>query len=125
MAEATNCWIGVPLSRKYNHHLFMRRDDNGSIIIPEDQSTECIDMVELVLLNECTVYTSVQRTADWFLCKFRITATLGAFILKRDLEIRKFLKLVTPLDTLMMEEELISLGCEHWFGHKRSTDAML
>lgn len=51
----TSCWVGVPLTRKFTHYLFSRRGDNGKIMIPTDESRDYMEMVKLVLLNECII----------------------------------------------------------------------
>lgn len=103
LCDAPNCWVGMPPSHNYTNHLFIRREDNGCNEIPSDESTHFMDIVEVVLLNECTAYTASQRTADWFILrKSRITATLGGKILKRDIELRKLLNLTEPSERFMM-----------------------
>lgn len=52
-----------------------------------------MDMVELVLLGVCTVYTSAQRPEGWFHSRlFCIPSTIAAIILQRDLEVTKLFK---------------------------------
>lgn len=111
LSNVLNYWVGFPLSRILTHHLFIRTEDSDNVVVPNEKSTDSMDMVECFIWNDSIVYTTVQRTADWFLLrKFRLTTTLRSIFLKQHLEIREDLNIFGPIVYVIIGGDVIKRG---------------
>ena len=128
IAKDIETWIAVPKAEPPGDYLFSEKDAHTrQIINPSLFSVMDKHVVERFLLQHCKVLTIGQRCADWFILRqFRITGTVAGKLLSRD----EGYKGVVGQSQHAIQNELTP--CEQlnslsrsWFGHFRSTEAMM
>lgn len=127
MASSMETWIAVPRTAPVAHMLFSKRDDNGCVVIPSPESTKDKDVIELRLLERCTVLTIGQRCADWFILRqFRITGTSAGKILLSNSAVRDAMGFPPrPAAEDFSPGETLGTLVHTWFSSSRATEAML
>jgi hypothetical protein len=128
-------WISVPGSGSGGTTLFTRRDDNGRVITPGENSMECKENVERNILSYCVFISVGQRCADWFvLSQFRVTGKnagktlLGNESVPNEVGYTSMVDLAMGQETqnafISFEERILALSSS-WFRYAISTESMM
>lgn len=126
IARSVETWIAVPRTAPVAHLLFSKRDDQGRLVTPAPDSSKEKDVIELRLLQHCSVLTIGQQCADWFILRqFRVTATSAGKILLADVEVRNSLGLQPRPPADVSPAATLSSLMGSWFSSSRSTEAMM
>lgn len=120
-----NVWVAVPKTSA-SRHLFVTRSSSGQLLVPATDSENPREHIEYTLWNRCSVLTTGQRCADWFILRqFRITGTNASKLLLRNEATRTLFGLdAAPSAEQPTPKELLTTLSSGWFTSSRSSEAM-